>query len=100
MPATDAATRRKRARGPRLTWITNRTVARHLKEADCNLVAVFADLATDKKVDAALRYRAADRLASLLFGPKGADRNDPAPAAPAVDVGAIIAQSWQKPDKP
>ncbi len=86
---------RKRTRGSTLTWITNRAIARQLRERDCSVVGVFADIATDRTADAAVRFRAAERLAVLLFGPAaGTGRAEPPPQGP--DVAAIIERAWAR----
>lgn len=83
--------RKSPSEGPRLTWITNRSVARQLKLLDCSVVALFVDIARDRSVEAAVRFRAAERLAALLFGPRMTDRDTD---APPVDLSAIIAHTW------
>jgi hypothetical protein len=79
--------------GPPLIWITNKTIARQLKNANCSIVAVLADIARDKKVDAALRFRAADRIASLLFMPHEGEREVTDGTA---DVAGIISNNWRR----
>ncbi len=90
-PSPRRARRKARNEGPRLAWITNRSVARQLKLLDCSVVALFVDIARDRKIDAAVRFRAAERLAALLFGPRMTDRDE---SAPPVDLSAVIARTW------
>jgi hypothetical protein len=92
MPASETGVRRKKRQpvARSLVWFTSRSVARQLAKLDCSLVGIFADIATDKKIDPAIRFRAAERLAMLLYGARPNDR----PAAPPLDVSAIIARAW------
>ncbi len=81
-------TRRKPLSYTPLTWITNRSIARQLKELDCSVVAIFADIARDPAVTTSVRFRAAKLLALLLFGP----RLDQPVSQEQLDLSAIIAR--------
>jgi hypothetical protein len=71
--------------------MTNRMVARQLRDANCSIVAVLADIASDRKIDPSIRFRAADRIASMLFSPQAPER---AGGRTPVDVGGIISRTW------
>jgi hypothetical protein len=73
--------------------MTNRMVARQLRDANCSIVGVLADIAGDRKIDPAIRFRAADRIAGMLFAPQAPDR---AGGRAPVDVGGIISRTWQR----
>lgn len=85
--------RRPAGIGAPLLWMTNRMVARQLRDANCSIVAVLADIASDRKIDPAIRFRAADRIASMLFSPQVPER---AGGRAPVDVGGIISRTWQR----
>lgn len=79
-----------------LTWVTNRSIARQLKAADCSVVGVFADIARDRTVNAAVRLRAAKLLALLLFGPRAGESIP----QEQLDLSAIIAREGMEATAP
>ncbi len=90
---------------PRMTWVSHPRVAQLLRMHDCSVVGVLADIAKDKAIDPALRFRAVERLVGLLYLPSvpvdAADSPKAGEAAVAdKEVAAIIAEAWPKAPKP
>lgn len=100
--ATKQRTRWSRPKA-RATWVPHSGIRTQLKQHDCSVVGLLAEIAKDKAVEPALRLRAIERLATLQYLPGiPSQRLEEAAAEQAMededeeDVAEIIAASWKK----